>query len=241
MRLNPGTFLGVSLFMATTSVVHAQEASVRVQVSDSAGRPVDGTVTLTDAGRRVTRRCTTVAGRCTLAAPAGSYQATLAPLRGQAPPARPVSVPTTGSINLALRALDAPASTTTPRTGTTQTGSTSASSGGSPSTSGSTSSATASTSPSTSTASSARNLSSGRTLAAQGQITDSAGRPADATLTVKRGTQTVGTARSTAGRFSLYDLSAGSYTIQAAGVRGGTGGATVSIGSGVARPNIRLQ
>lgn len=88
------------------------DASVMVRITDSAGRPIDGTVTLH--GQGGARVCTTTAGRCTLSVPAGSYTASMAPVRGAAPPPRTIAVPPTGSITLALTANDAPPSPSRP-------------------------------------------------------------------------------------------------------------------------------
>src|SRR5687767_9618802 len=78
----------------------AAQATVQIRVAASAGRPADGTVTLTGQGQ--TRRCSTTAGRCTIVVPAGSYSATVAPRSGTAPAPRAVTVPAAGVITLAL-------------------------------------------------------------------------------------------------------------------------------------------
>jgi len=78
----------------------------------------------------------------------------------------------------------------------------------------------------------ARNLGLGSKLVAQGRVVDNVGRPTDATISVYRGSTLVGTVRSIAGRFSIFDLAPSAYSYRAAGVRGGAAtGAFASNGS----------
>ncbi len=68
---------GIAVLMEPPSAL-AQVVTVTVRVVDSVGRPADGTVTLR--GPSVAT-CRTVAGRCQLRVPPGSWTATLIPVR----------------------------------------------------------------------------------------------------------------------------------------------------------------
>jgi hypothetical protein len=228
----------------------AAQATVQIRLADSAGRPVDGTVTLT--GQGTTRRCVTTAGRCTLSVPAGSYSATVAPRSGTPPPPRSVVVPAAGVVSLSLSL--PPAITTVQATGTAggSTGSTGSTSGtgARPTAMGTVVTGTVTTTPTvpttpmpmaTATARPAtRNLGSGSRLVASGQVTDGASRPADGTVTVLQGTTTVGTASTTAGRFSLFDLANGTYTVQVTTRAGRTARVSLTVGAAAARLTIRV-
>jgi len=135
-----------------------------------------------------------------------------------------------------------PASTSlSPSTGSSGTGG--ATSGGS---GGTTTTPTTATAVSTTTAAArtqtqaTRSLTSGRTLAVQGSVLDGAGRPTDATLTVRRGGAMVGTARTTAGRFSLYDLPAATYDVALESSRGTRNTARLTVGSTTSRVTLRV-
>ncbi|MCB9601972.1 MAG: hypothetical protein H6720_16765 [Sandaracinus sp.] len=71
---------------------------------------------------------------------------------------------------------------------------------------------------------------------------DSAGRPADATVTVSRDGTTLGTVRSVAGRFSMFDLPPGRYALRAVAARDGrVTQQTLDLGADVARVVVRLR
>ena len=111
-RATPAARLAAAALLACIlagSGIASADAVIQVRVTDAAGRPTEGRVTLT--GQAGTHRCTTTAGRCTLRARGGSYRITLAPARGAAPPPRTVAVPASGTI--ALTAAAAPARATT--------------------------------------------------------------------------------------------------------------------------------
>ena len=91
---------GFTLAISTAATAQAH-SRVQVQLTDSAGRPVDGTVTMTGPA---TLSCRTTAARCTITAPAGTYRVTLRPVRGTAPAPRTLRVPASGTTSLALRA-----------------------------------------------------------------------------------------------------------------------------------------
>lgn len=85
-----------------------------------------------------------------------------------------------------------------------------------------------------------RNLAVGSRLVAQGRVVDSVGRPADATITVYRGSTVVGTVRSVAGRFSIFDLVPSAYTYRAAGVRGGSASGAFAVNGSVSNLTVRV-
>jgi hypothetical protein len=196
------------------------DATVQVRLTDSAGRPTDGTVTVT--GQAQTRTCVTTAGRCTITLRAGTYTATVAPRRGTAPPPRSLTVPAAGTVTLALAIGPPPAST-----GTTITSGTSTVTATAPGTAIAPRPAT-------------RNLGTGTRLVVSGQVQDAAGRPTDGTVTVLQGAQTIGTATTTAGRFSLFDLAAGAYTVQVTTRLNRTGRGSVTVGAATARITVRI-
>jgi hypothetical protein len=85
-----------------------------------------------------------------------------------------------------------------------------------------------------------RNLASGSRLVAQGRVVDVNGRPTDATITVYRGSTTVGSVRSVAGRFAIFDLVPSAYTYRAAGVRGGSGTGAFAVNGSVSSLTVRI-
>jgi len=103
----PSLWLGLLLAWAPT--VAMAQARVMVSLVDGAGRPVDGTVTLTGPA---SASCRTTAGRCTLSAQAGNYRASASPTRGTPPPPRMLNVPSAGNVSLVLRVGDAAPSAT---------------------------------------------------------------------------------------------------------------------------------
>ena len=280
----------------------AQSGTLQVRVTDSAGRPTDGTVTLNGSGGR--RSCRTVAGRCQLALPAGTWTATLVPVRDQAPPSSTVTVTPNRTAVLTLRTRpttvvtgtvtgtqataatrctpNTPVVTTQTHTGTvtTRTNGTTTNPRTNPTTTRRTvtvqgtngtqtgprvvrtnpavqqrtppppttmttttttyqGNTRAVTTRATSTAS-LRNLGQGNRVCVNGQVTDATGRPTDATLTVAQNGRVLGTVRSVAGRFTMYDLPPGQYQVTIAPARGGAALQTVrSIGNAVARWTVR--
>jgi hypothetical protein len=89
----------VGLAQAKPAAAHA-DSRVNVQVVDSVGRPMDGTVTFTGP---VVRSCRTVAARCSLDVPAGLYTATLVPVRERPNAPQPVTVRPGGVAQVVLR------------------------------------------------------------------------------------------------------------------------------------------
>ncbi|MCC7540112.1 MAG: hypothetical protein IT379_28095 [Deltaproteobacteria bacterium] len=255
---------GLVLVVVSLPALASADARVQVRLADSTGRAIDGTITMTAGSRRVS--CRTTAGRCTITAPAGRYTTTVTVRAGGTPAPRTVTVPASGTISLALatprpatesgRSSDAGTGSRPPTTGvsvvgavvgrsgtggdagTRSSGGTGTSSRSGSGTSGSTASGTSSTSGSTSTA--PRSLSTGTRMVCQGTIRDASGRAVDGTVTVRRGSTTVGTVRTTAGRFSVYDLPAGSYTFTVSG-SSGTATSTISITSALARPVLTVR
>lgn len=254
--------LGLGLCVIGLPAFAAADARVQVRLTDSDGRPVDGTVTMVAGARRLS--CRTTAGRCTITAPAGSYSATVAARSGGSPAPRTVSVPASGTITLAFAtpapAAGAPSGGTTtsserpPTTGMTVVGAvvgsrgtgTSAEADAGTARTGTTSTRSGGMSVvgavvgSRGTGTSASSLSSGTRVVCQGTVRDAAGRAVDATITVRQGSTTLGTVRTTAGRFSIYDLAAGSYSLAASGA-GGSGSATLRVSGSLARPTITLR
>jgi len=88
--------------LALTSTARA-DALVVVEISGQGERPVDGRVTLRSRDGSRTYECSTEEGRCSIdGVQGGSYVVTLAPERGQAPPARRVIIPPAGRVELHL-------------------------------------------------------------------------------------------------------------------------------------------
>ena len=88
---------------------------------------------------------------------------------------------------------------------------------------------------------SVRDLSSGDRLAVQGRVLDGAGRPVDATITVKRGDDVVGRVTTTSSRFSMYDLDAGTYDVVVRPSRGDATSRRVTVGSETLRITLRVR
>ena len=101
---------------------------------------------------------------------------------------------------------------------------------------------TAMTATTTTTTPSARDLGRGNRVCAQGNVTDALGRPADATVTVTRDGATIGTVRSVAGRFSMFDLPPGRYALRAVSARDGSVVQQgLDLGADVARVVVRVR
>ncbi|GMU80078.1 MAG: hypothetical protein AMXMBFR46_28630 [Acidimicrobiia bacterium] len=93
-----------------------------------------------------------------------------------------------------------------------------------------------------STTATTRDLGRGSRVCAQGSVTDSLGRPADATVTVTRDGATLGTVRSVAGRFSMFDLPPGRYALRAVSARDGSvAQQTLDLGPDIARVVVRVR
>jgi hypothetical protein len=87
-----------------------------------------------------------------------------------------------------------------------------------------------------------RDLSRGSRVCAQGTVSDAAGRPADATVTVSRDGAVVGTVRSVAGRFSMFDLPPGRYVLRAVAARDArVVEQSLALGAEVARVVVRIR
>lgn len=87
-----------------------------------------------------------------------------------------------------------------------------------------------------------RDLSRGSRVCAQGTVSDAAGRPADATVTVSRDGAVVGTVRSVAGRFSMFDLPPGRYVLRAVAARDASVvEQPLALGTEVARVVVRIR
>jgi len=78
-------------------------------------------------------------------------------------------------------------------------------------------------------------------MCAQGQVLDAAGRPVDATLSFTSGGRSLGQVRTTAGRFSLFDLLPGAYSVSITPTRGGATRANVNLPAGMARLVFRVR
>ena len=77
------------------------QASVEVQVRDSAGQPANGQVTLTPAAGGDSHQCQTRGGSCEITGVAGGrYAASFRPSGGQAWPAQTVMIPPSGRVAL---------------------------------------------------------------------------------------------------------------------------------------------
>ncbi len=93
----------------------------------------------------------------------------------------------------------------------------------------------------TTTIAAPRDLTSGIVVKVQGTVTDGAGRPCDARMVVRLGGTVIGTANSTAGSFSLYDLGTGDYSVEATSVRNGSVvQVPLSVGAATSRLIVRL-
>ncbi|MCA9614744.1 MAG: carboxypeptidase regulatory-like domain-containing protein [Myxococcales bacterium] len=286
--------LALVFMLVATSVSAQTTGTVQVRVVDSAGRPLDGTVTFR-AGN-ATQTCRTVASRCSIALPPGTWSAEVAPTReSSAGPlqvavragvvasvtfrTRPATTPTTTAVVTTATGAStvAPATTTTTATVRTPVVQTAATNGVQrttrPRTSLRTTPRATATAPvatstatngvatnavspvattprivttapatTTTTVDTGRNLGTGTRVCAQGSVMDSAGRPADATVTVSRDGTTLGTVRSVAGRFSMFDLPPGRYALRAVAARDGrVTQQTLDLGADVARVVVRLR
>ncbi len=285
-ELNAGMVVSVSLsgvpmirlallfLLAAPLIAEAQSGTAQVRLSDSAGRPVDGTVTFR--GQSGTQTCRTAAGRCQVALQAGSWQASVQSSRGQAA-TRAIAIRagrtavvsirlgpsrTTATVTPSMRVVRSTATqrvttaqaqmTRTTRTQTVRTtpqvvrtanvGTTTRTPVRPATTSTRMTTATVVQTTRANTTARTRDLARGGRLACHGSVVDTAGRPVDATITVHRGGSLIGTVRSVAGRFSMYDLAAGRYEVSVRNARSGTTTQQqIVLGSGVARVTIRAR
>ncbi len=206
--------------------------------------PASGTISLALRAGAATMQTTAVATRTTTvrAEPSGTTSSTSpAPTgsvtRAVRTPASRVTRTTGRRVSGVRRATAVRPSTTVPTSASTSGGS-----GGETTTAPTSSGSVARRVDATSVlaGSTARDLASGDRLAVQGRVLDGAGRPTDATLTVKRGDEVVGTARTTAGSFSLYDLPAGTYDVALRSSRGTTATGRITVGSTTSRVTLRV-
>jgi hypothetical protein len=210
------TFWAVLLVLTLQTSFAAADARVDVEVKDASGRLASGQVTLT-AGT-VSKRCTTVGGRCSITIAAGTYQARLIPSSGTTV-TKQVSVPASGSIRLLLQ-IPAPTAAPTPTTGTTKPPTTTQSQGTTPT--------------------NLRNLAAGQRLLVQGSVLDPSGRLANASVTLEQNGRAIGTTTCVGGRFAMYDLAAGTYRVVATGANGVRATANLTVTTALLRPTLRL-
>lgn len=213
------TWFGLCAGLMPVSTVRA-DARVDVEVKDSSGRLTTAQVTLTLGA--TTKTCATVGGRCSVTVPAGRYQVRLVPSNGATTTSQ-VTVPASGAIRLALvvtPAAPAPAGSTGSTTKPASTAQTQA------------------VTPSATT--NLRDLSRGSRLLIQGQVMDASGRLTNATITVQQAGRAVGRATCVGGRFAVYDLPAGQYTLLATGPNGTRATAALSVKASLLRPTLRL-
>lgn len=296
------TMIGLALLSMASLASAQRPGTVTVRVVDSAGRPMDGTVTFRGRG---TATCRTVAGRCQVQLAAGSWSATLQPVRERATGVMRVNVQPGRVANMTFRTQavqqarpavrgNVPVQTTavrrtrttaqpsttvrpstaaTPRVTTTRRTTVSAQTGPritsqNPSIQGASTNTTVARRRTTTTVQarpqarpqqavvttarpqqavvtstpSGRNLAQGRRLCVQGAMVDAAGRPSDGTVTVRQGASVIGTVRSVAGRFSMFDLAPGRYELSTRAARtGAITQQTLNLPAGVARVTIRLR
>ena len=91
-------FVSAGFLLAATAFA---DALVVVVLRDSGGKPAEGKVTLAASDNGVKYTCQTRKGRCSMAqVPGGSYQVTVEPVKGSAPPARKVMIPPLGKVEL---------------------------------------------------------------------------------------------------------------------------------------------
>ena len=202
-------------------------STTAVSTAQPAVRAGTTTATRTTSGTPVTRATSGSASPVARATRTTARRATR--VRPGSVTTRPVGVATPG-----VRGIPTPSTGTSPGDGTT--------SGGSSTTTARPATTTATTTAvaqHTDTAA-ARNLSTGRALSVQGTVLDAAGRPTDAALTVRRAGSVVGTARTTAGRFSLYDLPAATYEVTLSSSRGTNGTGRFTVGSATSRVTLRV-
>lgn len=228
----------VLLALSPVGAVLAADTRVDVELKDASGRLANGEVTLSLGS--VSKSCRTVGGRCSITLAAGSYQVRLVPTNGATTTSQ-VSVPASGSIRLSLRITPATAATpttpTTPaaptvtadkRTATTQAGTVRAA--------GTTQAGTVRAAGTTKVP----NLSSGRVMRVQGSVVDTSGRLANAAITIEQNGRTVGTAKCVGGRFSIFDLSPGTYVLRAVATDGRQASNRLTVKTTVLRPTVRL-
>jgi hypothetical protein len=218
-RLVPGfiALLGAFAGLLPSSVALA-DARVDVEVKDTSGRLATAQVTLSLGS--VTKTCATVGGRCSLTVPAGRYQVRLVPSSGATVTSQ-VTVPASGAIRLALLVTPAPTQNTT----------------------GSTTKPAATTQAQAVTPSAARNLrdlSRGSRLLVQGSVMDPTGRLTNATITVQQNGRPIGRATCVGGRFNVYDLAAGKYTLLATAPNGTRATVALDVKTSLLRPTLRL-
>lgn len=230
------------LALALQPTLALADGRVDVEVKDTSGRLSSGQVTVS-AGA-ISRTCSTVGGRCSVTVPAGAYQARAVAGSGASGSAQ-VAAPSTGSVRVVIVIQPPPAAppvaaTTEPST-TGSSGPTSTAPPPPPSPG-----ATATTPPTTTTTtrssatSRLRNLSTGRRLAVQGTVLDASGRLTNATVVLEIRGIAVGRATCVGGRFSMFDLRPGNYTVRAAGPNRTNVRVPVAFKGSLIKPTLRL-
>ena len=191
------------------------QGSIQVSATSRAGTPVTGTATAR--GQGGTYSCTLRAGVCVMGSVVpGSYAVTLSVV-GSPPLRRSVTVGRTrASVVFAVST----ARSTTPHV--TKSYERRPSGGAPPGATGYRPVHTKSVS--------ARQLSTGSRLVVQGTATDRAGTPVAGSIEVRRGTTFIGTARVVTGRFTIFDLPPGTYTLTLREQSGGRATRTVTVG-----------
>lgn len=93
----------VVALLAVSATAQAQGGRVAFELRDSAGRPVDGVLTLRAASGGQRYQCASTASRCSLQVPPGAYRAEVAPRRERAPAPRQVTVAAGRTLTLRMR------------------------------------------------------------------------------------------------------------------------------------------
>jgi len=236
----PLTLLLISSLALTLQPATAlADSRMDLEVKDSSGRLSSGQVTVS-AGA-VSRTCSTVGGRCSVTVPAGTYQARAVAGSGATGSVQ-VAAPSTGSVRVVIVIQPPPAAP--PIAATTQPSAT-----GSNAPTGSAPPGTVATPPAPAAAPSSaassstsrlRNLSRGSRLAVQGTVLDASGRLTNATVVLEVRGIAVGQAACVGGRFSMFDLRPGNYTVRAAGPNRTNVRVPVAFKGSLIKPTLRL-
>lgn len=239
MRTSPLLALLLSTLSVTLQPALAlADSRVDLEVKDTSGRLASGQVTVS-AGR-ISRACSTVGGRCSVTVPAGTYQARAVAGSGASGSSQ-VAAPSTGSVRVVIVIRTPPATPPVAATTEPSTGS------GGPTGSAPTAPAAKPTKPAatpskavSSSTSRLRNLSRGSRLAVQGTVLDASGRLTNATVVLEARGIAVGRATCVGGRFSIYDIKPGTYTVRAAGPNRTSVRLQVAFKGSLVKPTLRL-
>jgi hypothetical protein len=174
------------------------DATIDVRVVDAASRPADGEVTFVGPKKL---SCRTVAARCSLKAPAGSYSVTIKPRRDKAPKARKISVPDKGSLKVVITLREGDEAAAKDKSAVTKPENEHDKVRKNPP---------------------GRDLAAGKTQRMTGRVVDARSRPADAVIVLhdKNG-KVVGHVKSVSARFNLRDIDVGAYSAKVYSRRGG--------------------